>query len=198
MDIINSIKMLHVVTDNLYYFHGVKNALIHSSEDGVSITVFRISVEDFLRYYKSEDMTSLYILAGPDSDALLSTLCDFKHFNLTREKNSLRDIPSINRIFYRINNNRHSQKKKGRVRFSQLQYDVLSLLFNGCDINTIAKMKNLSPKTVSHYKIVLKKKMHCNSDMELIKLNPILNIIESRFKLNNNFIDECLIYTDNT
>ncbi|WP_336222946.1 helix-turn-helix transcriptional regulator [Enterobacter kobei] len=198
MDIINSIKILHVVTDNLYYFYGVKNALSHSSEDGVNITTFRMSVEDFLRCYKSEDMTSLYILAGPDSDALLSTLCDFKHFNLTREKNRLRDIPSINRMFYRMNNNRHSQKKEGRVRFSQLQYDVLSLFFNGCDINTIAKIKNWSPKTVSHYKIALKKKMHCNSDMELIKLNPILNIIESRFKLNNSSVDECLTYKDNT
>lgn len=198
MNVINSIKILHVVTDNLYYFYGVKNALSHSSEDEERVTAFRMSVEDFLRYYKTEDITSLYILAGPDSDSLLSTLCDFKHFNLTREKNRLCDISSINRIFYRMNNNSHSQKKKGRIRFSQLQYDVLSLIFNGCDINTIAQIKNWSPKTVSHYKIVLKKKMYCDSDMELIKLSPILNIIESRFNLNNYFIDECLTYKDNT
>lgn len=194
----NLIKKLHVVTDNLYYFYGIKSALINYSGGELRVIAFRMSIEDFLRHYKTESMNSLYILAGPDSKSLLSTLCDFKYFNLTSEKKRLTDISSINRMFYRMNNNVDSQKKKDNVRFSQLQYDVLSLIFNGCGINTIAKIKNWPPKKVSHYKLVLKNKMHCNSDMDLIKLNPILNIIESRFKLNNYFINNYLTYKDNT
>jgi DNA-binding NarL/FixJ family response regulator len=177
-------KVIYVVTDNIYYYAGVKHFL-----EGEQFMLRRIEIIKFMKKFESEDINDFYFLAGPDTSDLLCRICDFRPFKLLLKKDRVRDIIALksalsgeclHKSFY--------VRKNIAIQLSGSEFSILMLFMKGYNNKTIALMKNCSVKFISALKFSIRRKFHCHSDMDLMKLIPLFSLLKSNLELRLLFV----------
>lgn len=168
-------KTLCVITDNLYYYYGVKRALEKFTQE-VRFGVCRLGVSEFIKNFKNEILNPSYFLAGPDSNDMLYGLCGFYSFRLIEERKKIKDFSIMRNLFKDIYlPERFLIRRTHQTKLTNTEFDTLILFMKGCDNKTIAQEKDCTVKAVSALKIKLRKKLLCHSDMELMRFVALFN-----------------------